>query len=92
MADTLLDRILATVDDDRIFNMEGADDQAAARSRLREMILQVYTNAAATWDRHVVRIENDAVELRGKNRVVMAHRFPDCFTARRIPEPRRLIL
>ncbi len=64
MADTLLDRILATVDDDRIFNMEGADDPAAARSRLREMILQVYTNAAATWDRHVVRIENDAVDHR----------------------------
>jgi len=62
MADTLLDRLLATVDNDRIFTMEGADDPAAARSRLREMIQQVYTNAAATWDRQVVRIENDGVD------------------------------
>lgn len=46
----LLAKLLATVNDERLFDMSGTGDPDAWRERAREIFRALYSNAAGAWD------------------------------------------
>lgn len=50
---TLLQKLLATVDDERLFGMTGAEDPERCRVEIREILTALYGNAAQEWDWHI---------------------------------------